>query len=433
MKRLHFILSTFFFIATASADNHIHIERWKTTEGASVIFYQAMDVPILDVGIAFYAGSAYDGQQFGLSALTAEIIDQGSAGISANTIAEKFADVGAQFATESNRDNIILTVRTLSEKEARAQAVDTLTKIISHPDFPETAFVRKKNQQLLHIKQTQDSGDAIADQTFYNALYQNHPYAHPVDGTIERVNAIKLTDVQQFYKQFFVTQNAAIVIVGAIDKNTAVQLANHLVEQLPKGQKAYPIPHAQALKEEINIEVPFASTQAILRLGQLGISHHDADYFPLLVGNYILGGGSLVSQLATELREKRGLTYGVYSQFVPLLGEGPFVIQLSTKKAQAVTAENLTRDILINFIKKGPTPSELTAAKQYLMGSFPLSIASNQNMTRILLSMALLELPDDYLDTYLEHIHAVSIEEIQLAFKRHINPAHLLNIQVGKE
>lgn len=433
MKRLHCIISTLLFMTTAFADNHIHVERWKTTQGASVVFYQAMDVPMLDIGIAFYAGSAYDGQKFGLSALTAEVIDQGSMGMDANAVAEAFANIGAQFTTESTRDNIILSVRTLSEKEAQEQATRTLSQIISHPNFPETAFVRKKNQQLLHIKQTQDSGDAIADQTFYNALYKNHPYAHPVDGTINSVNAIQLSDVQQFHKQFFVTKNAIIVIVGAIDKNTAMQLANHLVEHLPQGQKAKPIPKAQTLSEEINIEVPFTSTQAILRLGQLGISHHDPDYFPLLVGNYILGGGNLVSQLALALREKRGLTYGVYSQFVSLLGEGPFVIQLSTKKLQATTAENLTRDILASFIKNGPTEAELIAAKQYLTGSFPLTLASNQNMARILLNMTIFKLPDDYLDTYIEHIQTVNIQDIQQAFKRHINPQHLLNVQVGKE
>jgi zinc protease len=434
MNRLiQVILITCFFLSNAYAEKQIHIERWKTTQGASVVFYQAMDVPMLDINIAFYAGSAYDGQHFGLSALTAELIDQGNDGIHANAIADQFAEVGAQFSTDSTRDNIVLSARTLSSPEALERTVHTLNQIISRPDFPETAFGRKKNQQLLRIKQTQESGDAVADETFYNALYQSHPYAHPVDGTMTTVNAIKLQDVQQFYKQFFTTKNTVIVIVGAIDKNKAVQMANHLVANLPAGKKATPIPAAKPLSEEINIEVPFDTTQTVLRLGQLGIHHHDKDYFSLLVGNYILGGGNLVSQLATELREKRGLTYGVYSQFASLVAEGPFLINLSTKKLQAATAEKLVRETLSAFIKKGPTSTELAAAKQYLVGSFPLSIASNQNMARLLLSMTIYELPNDYLDTYIAHIQAVSIQDIQRAFKRHINPSKLLNVQVGKE
>jgi len=169
------------FLPHAYAEKHIDIDRWKTTTGASVVFYQAMDVPMLDINIAFYAGSAYDGQHFGLSALTAELIDQGNDGIDANAIADQFALVGAQFSTDSTRDSILLKTRTLSSPEALAQTIHTLNRIISLPDFPERAFERKKNQQLLKIKQTQESGEAVAEQTFYQALYQNHPYAHPID------------------------------------------------------------------------------------------------------------------------------------------------------------------------------------------------------------------------------------------------------------
>jgi zinc protease len=244
-------------MSSAHAENQIHIERWKTTKGASVVFYQAMDVPMLDISVAFYAGSAYDGQHFGLSALTAALIDQGNDGTHANAIADQFAEVGAQFSTDSTRDNVVLSARTLSSPEALDHTVHTLNQIISRPDFPEPAFGRKKNQQLLKIKQIQESGDAVADQTFYNALYQSHPYAHPIDGTIATVNAIKLEDVQRFYKQFFVTKNAVIIIVGAIDKNTATQVANHLVSNLPTGERATPVSTAKPLSKEINIEVPF--------------------------------------------------------------------------------------------------------------------------------------------------------------------------------
>ena len=420
-----------FFLAPALAATPLHIDRWQTTQGTPVVFYQAMDVPMLDINIAFHAGSAYDGPQFGLSALTVRLLNQGNAGLDASAIADQFADIGAQYSGNSTRDSAVLSLKTLSEPLARFHALNTLIRVMSHPDFPEAAFAREKNQQLLAIQQVQESPDAVADETFYQALYQEHPYAHPIDGKEAHVNALHVDDVQRFYKQFFVSRNAVIVLVGAIDKPTAMQIANDLMKDLPLGHKALPTRQAKALPDEMNIEVPFASSQAVLRLGQLGVDHHDPFYFPLLVGNYTLGGGSLVSRLAYELREKRGLTYGAYSQFIPMPGLGPFMISFSTKQTQARNAQVITRDTLLHFIKSGPTADELVAAKQYLTGSFPLSLASNQNMANTLLRMAFYVLPDDYLDTYVEHIRAVRIEDIQHAFQQRLNPKRLIDIHVG--
>lgn len=408
------------------------VYRWKTTHGTPVVFYQAMEVPMLDINMAFYAGSAYDQNQFGLSALTSELIDQGNGQFSADQIADQFAEVGSQFATESSRDSIVLSLRTLSDSAALTQSIKNFTRILSQPNFPENAFQQKKNQQLLLIKQREESGDYIADKTFYQTLYQNHPYAHPIDGTIHTVEKIQLQDVKHFYQKYFVAKNAVLVLVGAINPAQAKKIAEEITLHLPVGKKAISIPEAKSLNEEMNIEVPMHLTQAVLRMGQTGINQHDKDYFPLLVGNYILGGGSLVSQLALEVREKRGLTYGVYSQFVPLRGQGPFLISLSTKKEQSHEAEQLIRDTLTNFIQKGPSVAELNAAKQYLKGSFPQSIASNQNMAHVLLKIAFYELPHDYLETYLQNIEAVTAKDIQIAFKQHLNPEHLLSVQVGK-
>ena len=433
MKRFFYLV--FFWLVLTQvlhASPALPIEHWKTPEGTPVAFYPAMEVPMLDINIAFYAGSAYDGQQYGISALTSELLNQGSQGLDANTIADRLARVGAQYDTESSRDSMIIKLRTLSEPNALQEALGILTQILSHPVFPDAAFNREKNKQLLSIRQVEESPEAMANQTFFQALYQNHPYAHPLDGTLKTVEAITVNDVKQFYHQFVVAKNAVIVIVGAIDTPTAKKISNQLMAALPKGNKARDIPDAKLLSEEINIEVPFVTTQTMVRLGQLGIHHNDPDYFPLVVGNHILGGGNLISILATELREKRGLTYGVYSQFSHLTGLGPFMISFSTEQTQARSAENLTRKLLEQFIQTGPSAAELKAAKKYLTGSFPLSIASNQNMAHILLSMLFYGLPDNYLETYVQSIQAVTAQQIQKAFKTHINPARLLSVTVGK-
>ncbi len=414
------------------ATQPFEIKRWQTKNGARVIFYQAMEVPMLDISIAFAAGSAYDEEKFGLSALTTRLLNQGNGGLSADVISEKIAETGAQYEKINNQDMVIFNLKTLTDAENLKKASDIFSLIINHPDFPIESFNREKNQQLMTIKQTQESPDQVANQIFFQALYKNHPYAHPVIGNHNSVAQLKPEHVHSFYQRFFVSRNAVIVLVGAIDKSAAEKLAEKITQDLPKGAPAPEISPAQPLTEEINIEVPFPSSQTILRLGQLGITHHDKHYFPLLVGNYMLGGGTLVSILSDELREKRGLTYGVYSQFAPMLGKGPFLISLSTQNSQAKTAIELTRETVNTFINTKPHEAAILAAKQYLTGSFPLSLASNRSIADILLKIAFYHLPDDYLQTYIERINSVTAEQIQESFNQLITPNKLIELSVGK-
>ncbi len=433
MRKLVLLVATLCFISPVTrAARPFDTLTWETKNGARVVFYQAMEVPMLDISVAFAAGSAYDGEAFGLSSLTTRLLNQGNGGLDANAIAEQLAETGAQYEGGSNKDMVAVNLKTLTRPDALKKATETFASIIAHPDFSEVAFNREKKQQLMAITQAAESPDDVANETFYQILYKNHPYAHPILGNRESINLLNVEKVHDFYQRFFVSRNAIIVLVGAIDKTTAQQLAERITQDLPKGQPADTIPMADALSEEMDVEVQFPSSQTILRLGQLGISHHDSHYFPLMVGNYILGGGALVSRLSNELREKRGLTYGVYSQFSPMPGKGPFLIGLSTKKSQAKTAIDVTREGLTSFIQTGPDEQELRAAKQYLTGSFPLSLASNRSIADMLLKIAFYHLPDSYLHTYVDRINAVSADEIKQAFQKLIEPNKLLQVSVGK-
>jgi len=433
MKILLTLLSLWIGMYTSAfAAKPLIIERWTTKQGTPVVFYQAMNIPMLDINLAFRAGTAYDGPRFGLSTLTTRLMNQGNDGLDATALANRLEDTGAQYGSENNRDMVLLRLRTLTDATLLKQAVDTFKLIAERPDFPEKAFEREKNQQRMAIRHALESPDDVANQMFFQTLYQNHPYAHPTNGDLNTLDAITVEDVRRFHHNLCVSQNAVLVLVGALDTAQAKQLAEQLTEHLPSGKMAPKIQKTKALPKAIDINIPFPSSQTVLRLGQLGITHHDARYFPLMVGNYTLGGGSLVSRLAEELREKRGLTYGVSSQFVPLPERGPFIIGLSTKTTQAKTAETLTRETLTDFIQTGPNADELHAAKEYLIGSFPLSLATNQSMASILLKMAFYQLPDDYLDTYTDNIRAVDAEQIKTAFQQSIQPQRLLQVMVGK-
>lgn len=421
-------LSYLFPVHAAKA---ILTQKWTTPNGVQVIFYPAREVPMLNINIAFAAGSAYDGNQYGLSSLTTRLLNDGNGGLTADTLAEKIGNTGAQFQSDTNQDMVVLSLRTLTATAPLQTATEALRLIINHPDFPAAAFEREKEQQLTAIKQSLESPDETANQTFFQALYRNHPYAHPVNGNQMTVNGITRDNVRQFYQKYFVGSNATIVLVGDIDLPAAQHLVTLLTGDLPKGQPASPIPPAPALGEGKDIVVKFPASQTMVRLGQIGITHQAPDYFPLIVGNYILGGSGLVSQLATEIREKRGLTYGVYSQFSPMPGNGPFVISFSTKNADVNTAIDLSRKTLARFIEQAPSAQELTAAKDYLAGSFPLSLATNQSISNMLVKIAFYHLPDDFLDTYVRRINEVTADQIHQAFQKHIHTSQLLQVTVG--
>lgn len=418
----------------SAALSPIKPERWSLDNKARVVFYRAPEVPMVDILIAFEAGSAYDGKQYGLSTLTSHLLDQGTRGMNATAIAERLAQFGAQFNSDNSRDMTVYHLKTLSEPKALQQSTQIVSDILQKPSFPRDAFYRERSQLMMSIKQSNESPDNIANRTLMENLYPNHPYGHPVDGTLNTVRDIQNWQIQRFYKQQYTGEHALVVIVGDIDKEKAQSISQELVGKLPASSAhSITIPKAEAKNSKAKDDVAFPSSQTMIRLGQVAIDHSDPEYFPLTVGNYILGGGTMVSQLATELREKRGLTYGVYSQFIPMPAEGPFTVSLSTKSSQANEALSLIQRVVKDFIEKGPSENELMQAKQFLTGSFPLSLASNNNIANMLLRIEFYHLPKNYLDTYSAHIEGVSAEDIKNAFKHHLDPEHMTVVTVGPQ
>jgi zinc protease len=175
----------------------------------------------------------------------------------------------------------------------------------------------------------------------------------------------------------------------------------------------------------------FPSEQTHLLLGQPGLSRDDPDYFPLYVGNHILGGNGLISRLAQNIREDQGLAYSVYSYFIPMHQRGPYIVGLQTRNAQASRAQKLALDTLRDFIEQGPTDDELRAAKNNITGGFPLRIDSNDKIADNLLSMAFYDLPLDYLDTFSGKVAAVTAGQIRDAFQRRIDLRHWVQVRVG--
>ena len=192
-----------------------------------------------------------------------------------------------------------------------------------------------------------------------------------------------------------------------------------------------PLPEVAALTQPSEQIIAFDSAQAQVLFGQPGMTRADPDYFALTVGNYVLGGGGFVSRLTTEVREKRGLTYSVYSYFAPGIHAGAFTVGLQTRSDQAAAALQLARDVVARFVTEGPTEAELRAAKDNLVGGFALRIDTNRKLLDNVANIAAHRLPLDYLDSWTQQVEQVTVAQVRAAFERKLQPATMATVVLG--
>ena len=407
------------------------IQHWVTDNGARVYFVQAPELPMVDVNITFAAGSVRDDGQAGLAHMTSTLLDMGAAGLSANEIASRMESLGAELTTGSARDMAWVKLRSLSDAAHLQPALTLIADVINSPDFNKADFERERERTLVAIRRSEQSPGTVAGYTFFNQTYGDHPYAPRPSGTVESIAAIKLGELKKFYTRYYVARNAVVSIVGDLDRKAAEQLVNQVIGKLPAGERAAAVPPVPQLKSAQEQRIFHPSAQTHVRMGAPGMHRGDPDYFPLYVGNHVLGGGGLVSRLHNEVREKRGLSYSVNSYFSPMEQDGPYLLSLQTRNDQVDEALSVMRDTLQKFLDKGPTEDELVASKKNITGGFPLRIASNSNILDYLNVIGFYDLPLDYLEVFNDRVMAVTREQIVDAFQRRVKPETMTTIIVG--
>jgi zinc protease len=323
-----------------------------------------------------------------------------------------------------------LSVRSLTEQEVLETALETAGVVLKEPRFDKDAVTRVRQQMQIGLRRSLQSPAAVAKRRFYHTLYADHPYANDPGGEEEALGAITVEDLERFHRRYYVSANAVVAIVGAVDRATAERIAERLTGGLPTGQHAPPLPQVPAVSGG-ELREAFPSSQSHIYVGQNGMARHDPDYFALYVGNHVLGGGGLVSTLGEEVRNKRGLSYSVYSYFSPMRMEGPFLMVAQTKNDQAEQALEVMRDTLSRFVEQGPDQRELEEAKQNLIGGFPLRVSSNAQIVEYLAMMAFYDYPLDWLDILPDKLAAVTAEQIRDAFSRRIDAAAGIAVIVG--
>lgn len=409
------------------------IEQWTAPQGSRVLFVKAPGLPLLDARVVFAAGSARDGEQYGVAALTASLLDAGAGEWDADAIAQRLEGVGAALGGGASRDSAWLSLRTLTEPDKLPVALETARAVLVQPRFGPKDFQREKQRTLQALKQEEESPADIAENAYYEALYGAHPYAHPTSGKPQTVSRLTREDVKRFHHRYYVAKNALLVLVGDVNREKATEIAESLLRGLPEGAVADTLPAAPDNGTGAVLRKAFPSAQTHVLSGAPVLPFNDPDYFPLYVGNHILGGSGLVSRIIEEVREKRGLSYSAYSYFQPQAARGPFTMGLQTRNNQAEEAVRVLNDTLRAFIADGPTEEELAAAKKNITGGFVLRIDSNQKIAETVAMIGFYGLPLDYLDTFSARVEVVSRDDIRRVFQARIRPEAFKTVVVGGE
>lgn len=408
----------------------LEIQRWQTAEGAKVLFVEARQLPMFDLRLTFAAGSSQDEGAPGLATLTNAMLNEGVPGKDVTAIAEGFEGLGANFGNGAYRDMAIASLRSLSAQAQREPALRLFEQVISQPSFPEDALARIKNQLLAGFEYQKQNPGKLAGLQLFERLYGEHPYAHPSEGTAQSIPAITTEQLRAFHRRAYAAGNVVIALVGDLSRAEAESIAASVSAALPKGPALPVIGQPQEPKAGLS-HIEFPSNQTHLMLAQLGVDRREPDYAALVLGNQILGGGGFGTRLMEEVREKRGLTYGVYSGFSAMQARGPFMINLQTRAELSEGTLELVQGILRDYLATGPTAKELEDAKREMLGSFPLSTASNADIVGQLGAMGFYDLPLIYLDDFMTEVQGLSVEQVKAAMNRHLSADKLVIVTAG--
>ena len=427
-----FLLACLFWLPLG-AQAALPVQHWTTAQGARVYFVESRQLPMLDLAVSFPAGSARDpARKEGLAQLTHALLDQGAGGWSDTRIAHEMADVGAVLSGSFDRDRATVSLRTLSSEAEKNRALATFLRVLQQPDFPQAVVAREKPRARAGIRESEADPGQVASKAFFRALYGTHPYAHDEAGEAGSIQQLSRADLQAFYRTHYTAPNAVIALMGDVSRPEAERIAAQISAGLTAGKvvPALPVPVAAT---PVAQRITHPSAQSHVLVGALGMARDDPDFFPLFVGNYVLGGGGFDSQLMREIRDKRGYAYSAYSYFLPMGMAGPFQLGLQTQAKQADDALKVAIATLRDFVNAGPSEAELKQAKDNLTGGFPLRIDSNRKILDYLSMIGFYQLPLDYLDTWVSKVDAVTVRDVKDAFARRLNPDALVTVVVGSD
>ena len=421
-------------VSTAIAGEGITLNYEKKTlsNGLRVILVEHHELPIVAMELMVKAGSALDpADRHGLAHLTSSLLLEGTTEKTAQELSEEIEFIGGTLREQCGYDHTTLSATSL--KKDLPTLLSLLSQVVLSPSFPEEELARHREKFKASILREKDDRQVIAERHMDELLFDDRPYGHPPIGTLEGLKVITRFDVVEFYKRYYLPNNSILAVVGDFEPAEICKaLEGHLGEWKAGELKSpsFPVPPFKIGRRIRFLDKPDL-TQTEIRLGLLGIERKSQDFFPLLLLSHILASGPS-SRLYTELRAKRGLTYGVKSRFYARKEMGPFFIRTHTKTETTLETLQLLLKELGRIQQEGVNQQELDDARAYHTGSFPLGLETPSQIASQLLEQELYGLPDDYLETYLARLGAVTLEEVNQLAKRFFNPDNLVIVLVGK-
>ena len=417
------------------------IEQLDSYKGAKAYLVQTKALPMVDIEVSIDAGDRYDpAGKNGLADMTASLMNYGARGnkgvLTEAQIADEIADLGANIGLSVGDERAVLRIRSLSRQDLRERAVQLAATMLSAPTYDPKIVEREKQRTITNLREAETKPEFVLDKRFKKLVYGSYPLANTP--TVKSVAAVSAADLVQFHKQFYRGDRMIVSIVGDVDRAQANQIVQALLNQIP--ESGAPIAKLPELVrspveplDQREIQIPFDSQQAHIAMGMTAVTRNNPDYFPLMVGNYVLGGGGFVSRLMTEVREKRGLAYSVFSYFAPGKSTGIFQAGLQTKSDQGALALEVMSSTIAQFIADGPTPSELAAAKANLMNGYPLRIDNNRKLLDNVSSITWNDLPLDTMEVWTKQVEAVTLEQVKDAFQKYLAMDRMKIVMLGAQ
>ncbi len=408
----------------------IDIKRVVSDGGVEAWLVEDHTNPVMTMQFLFRGGAIADPPgKAGTAHMTSGLLDEGAGEMPSFEFQRALEDKAIKLSFDAGRDSFSGTLKTLTEN--RGQAFDMLRLALTQPRFDEEPVARIRAQILASLARQLEDPDVIAGRKWMAETFPDHPYGTPVQGTPESIKAIEIADMKSFVASRFARDNLVIGVAGDITPEQLAPLLDEAFGALP--EKAAPLevakvePKLDGTTSVVRRDIP----QSVVVFGQEGVDRQDPDWYAAYVMNYILGGGGFSSRLMEEVREKRGLAYGVYTYLQPLDYAALLSGTVATENARVAESLRVIRDEWRRMRDQGPTAEELENAKTYLIGSFPLQLTSTGGIAGILASVQLDRLGIDYLDNRDELIRAVTVADVQRVAKRLLDPERLKAVVVG--
>ena len=405
-------LATSAFLLALPASAEVLFQEITSPEGITAWLVEDYAVPVVSIRFSFEGGTTQDpvGKE-GLTTLLTTLFDEGAGDMDSEAFQIALDDAGAEMGFSADNDAVYGAMRMLADQ--REEAIGLLKLAIEAPRFDQDPIDRMRAQLVTGIIAAAQDPSTAAQQQWATALYGEHPYARRAEGTQESLAGLTADDLRQHHQQLFAQENLHVAIVGAIDATEAATLLDTLFASLPAQPTLAPIADIDpALGQDLRVDYPLPQTS--IYMAYPGLERDDPDYFAAYIMAHILGGDAFSSRLTTEVREKRGLTYGVSASLSNQRHSNALIIGTSTRADRAAETLGVIEDVVADLAARGPTPEELEAAKQYLIGSYPIEqLTSSAAIASTLISLQRWDLGIDYVARRGDLINAVTLEDVK--------------------